>query len=429
MDKHEFLNQALRSDIWKDSNWIVTLLSYTLEEQAEAPRLFDIRYDGNKASFFSESGWVELDGVYDQRGVFIFNEHFKLQAGVIENCKEDINTTAGLAIINKIALADVFKDKIPYINRRFSPGDIESRIGPKLKDTPLDGVPRKDDLFYVDELIKYNDALLFLSQLTLVCTPGVTEKAITPPPTAKEVLNKLVEENKDRLNDPVVITEIGAQLEKIDAEYLKGDRSLGFLINKKKDLQIVRKKQYLTYGVDGVFDEKDPISFIPAPLFDGVDYTKIHYYNNGSRLGSFSRGSETQLGGVTAKEILRASSNAEITIEDCGTTLGMEEYITETNIKEFRGLFVQTENGPVQITPSNEQQFINKSVIRRSPAFCRNSSIKYCAKCCGGYLSLHEKGLSAALVTIGGIFLNSFLKSMHGKVAESVTLDFDKLIS
>ena len=260
----------------------------------------------------------------------------------------------------------------------------------------------------------------------------MTEKAITAPPGGREYLQELmdraVKEGRS-LHDPATIADIGQEMEKYDSQYLQGDRSLGFLINKKKDLGIVRKKMFLMYGFDKGFDETSQIDFIDRPLSEGIDYSRIDSYINGSRSGSFSRGAETQLAGVSVKEMLRASSNENIAIEDCHTDLGMRITLTEDNISTYRGFYCFYQGKEIKLDDDNRDMYLGKTVDMRSPAYCRCEGTSRCARCCGPHLSLHQTGISSAVADMGSVFLNTLMKAMHGKPLITKELDMDILLS
>lgn len=430
MDKKEYLFKALKTELVFDAQWLISLLSYTKYdiEPDNIPE-YTLKYEDNKCFYYSSQDrvWIQIDGEYDKRGLFIYNEPLDLIPGILENAPDGIkDTTIGRVIMNKLIFCYPFGNKFPYINDKFMPGQVEKMIISRLKDDYTPDI-KKD--ISIEEYLKYTDSALFVQQLTQVCTPGVTEKAISPPPTAKEHLARLVEANKDHLDDPLVIANIGKEMEQLDKDYLKGDRSLGFLIKPKKDFSVVRKKMYLVYGFDQSFNENDPIDFIDQPLVDGIDYRKLDSYINGSRLGSYSRGAETQLGGVAVKELLRSSSNASIGIEDCNTLFGIKTLLTESNIKSYLGFYFIDNGKSVQITSSNKDSLIGKTVTMRSPAYCRAEGSSYCSKCVGPYLSLHENGISSAVSAMGSVFMNISMKAMHGKALNTIKLDFDELIS
>ena len=470
MLKKEYFNRVLReTELWRDLEWLVSILSYRVG--VGESRDFDIRYERG-VEYYLDGRWERIEGVEEgERGLFLYNERVVLDRDTLENCPVETETTVGRALMNKIMLCYPFRDKIGYINKRFMPRDVESIIRDRLEDTPIgesrDRDPsllNEDDIshrserkiyvdeyirynqsetngstdirdhgkIYVDEYIKYNDACLFLSQLCQVCVPGVTEKAITPPPGSREYLQRLIDEKKakgESLHDAAVIAEIGSEMERMDQDYMRGDRSLGFLISKKKDFGIVRKKMYLMYGFDKGFTEGSEVDFIDRPLCDGYDYRKLDSYINGSRAGSFSRGAETQLGGVAVKELLRSSSNCSVMIEDCQSGIGIPTYIDESNIDTYIGFYCYIDGIERRIDRDNKDKYIGRVVEMRSPAYCRCEGTGFCAKCSGPHLSLHETGISSAVSAMGSVFLNTFMKAMHGKQLATVELNMDTLLS
>lgn len=444
--------------LWMDLEWIVSLLSYRVGLSEE--RVGYLKYENGECRYFNSEGYWDVISDYsgEERGLFQYKDRVALQKGDIANLDMDIETTVGRVLQNLIMLIYPFGDKISYINKRFMPRDIEGIIKDKLVDTPVGEIEREKnkiyvdeyikynpsetsgsvangrdrDKIYVDEYIRYNDACLFLSQLCQICVPGVTEKAITAPPGGREYLAELMDravgEGKS-LHDPATIADIGQEMERYDSIYLQGDRSLGFLINKKKDLGIVRKKMFLLYGFDKGFDETSDVDFIDRPLSEGIDYSRIDSYINGSRSGSFSRGAETQLAGVSVKEMLRASSNENIAIEDCHTDLGMRITLTEDNISTYRGFYCFYQGKEIKLDDDNRDMYLGKTVDMRSPAYCRCEGTSRCARCCGPHLSLHQTGISSAVADMGSVFLNTLMKAMHGKALVTKELDIDLLLS
>lgn len=418
--------------LWMDLEWIVSVLSYRvgLSEEREGY----LKYENGECFYYSKEGYWDriTDYQSENRGLFLYKDKIALQKGDIANLDRDIETTVGRVLQNLIMLVYPFGDKISYINKRFMPRDIEGIIKDKLVDTPLSTTERSKEFIYVDEYIRYSDACLFLSQLCQICVPGVTEKAITAPPGGREYLaglmDRAVREGRS-LHDPATIADIGQEMEKYDSQYLQGDRSLGFLINKKKDLGIVRKKMFLMYGFDKGFDETSQVDFIDRPLSEGIDYSRIDSYINGSRSGSFSRGAETQLAGVSVKEMLRASSNENIAIEDCHTDLGMRITLTEDNISTYRGFYCFYQGKEIKLDDDNRDMYLGKTVDMRSPAYCRCEGTSRCARCCGPHLSLHQTGISSAVADMGSVFLNTLMKAMHGKQLATKELDMDILLT
>jgi hypothetical protein len=230
--------------------------------------------------------------------------------------------------------------------------------------------PNTTDI-YCSEYIKFSDAVFHMTQLTQLFTWALTEKAILPPPGIEELVRDLTEKNKDTMSDPVTLAAIDKQLIAYDAEYLKGDPSENFLISKKAR-SMARKKKYLAFGGERGLEGGNKIAYISKSLTQGWDISKFPEMNNASRSGSFDRGSETQLGGVSFKEILRATSNLAVTVDDCGSTIGRPRLITKNNLERQVGRYVITDTGVEFIKDEKDaEKYLGKVIKRRSPMYCK----------------------------------------------------------
>ena len=70
---------------------------------------------------------------------------------------------------------------------------------------------------------------------------------IVPPKGLDALRNKLIKENKDKLDDPTVIADIENQLIAYYKEYLKGDLSEGFYL-KDKGINVSLKRTQMLFG-------------------------------------------------------------------------------------------------------------------------------------------------------------------------------------
>lgn len=438
MDKKKFLLQALNDNAFKDAQWLIAILSIFKEDsdindneykykikQIDGKYFF---YDGGKYELLTES----VDKVDKQipidRPIFLVKEKITVNNKDVPNLKiQNIETTVGRLIQNFIMVIYPFGSKIDYINHRFMPSDIEKIV---LKKYTLDNPEieyRDPTKIYFDEYDRYMDACIHLTNLNNLCVPALTYKALTPPPLAKSKLKELMEKYSGKLDDPVVLADIQKVLQQIDRDYIKGDRSEGFLIS-NKDFDVVRKKLFLMYGEVHGFNKNSRVDFLPLPLSEGIDYTKLNVYNNDARSGSYSRGMQTVSGGTTVKELLRASANLAIDEEDCHTDQGLEVRLTSQNMKTYYGLYAIVGNGVIKLNEKSIIPILNKTVKIRMPSYCRTPGSGLCSVCCGEFLSLHPNGLSAAVAETGNRILYLFMKAMHGKKLSTAKIDIKRLI-
>jgi hypothetical protein len=383
-----------------------------------------------------------LEDALPGQAPFDVNEPVKIGAGafipnyagsvVNDTPQFDMETTYGRLLFNFVVIVYPLNSKIPYINRRVSPSELETMLLPRLQDTDQreknEKDPNQKDRFeqpiYVDEYLLFCDALFYLAGFTQICVPAATRKSVLPADGIVEFRNKLIAENKDRLHDPSVIAKIDAELVKYDAKYLEGDRSTGFLIS-KKSREIVRKKLHGMYGAEVGLKEGVAVDLVQQSLSEGWDISKFPTLNNTLRAGSYNRGAQTMLGGETVKWLFRASSNLNVTMDDCGSKLGIPIHVDGNNFTFLSGLSVVSEQGPISVPTDNDaKEYIGKYVMVRSPMFCKLEKTDLCRTCVGAKLSVNEKALAAAVSETGSAFLALFMSAAHSKGLKLAHMDF-----
>jgi hypothetical protein len=250
---------------------------------------------------------------------------------------------------------------------------------------------------------------------------------MTVNPEIYKLRAKLLEENKDRLHDPAVIAKIDAELVKADKEWIKGDPAENFLLGGKA-FNVVRRKLYLQMGAEMGLEEGTDVVNIPTSLSEGWDITKFPAMNNSLRAGSFNRGAQTMLGGESVKWLLRASSNMTVAKDDCGSKLGVELVVKEEDKNNWVGFSVVGTQAPIKITEENFGQYLGKTVLKRSPMYCKLDKTDYCAVCVGDRLAANPTALSSAISEYGSAFLSLFMAAAHGKALLLAHMDFRKAI-
>lgn len=338
-----------------------------------------------------------------------------------------LETTYGRILFNYVALVYPFGNKLPYIDGRVKPSDVEDMILPKLQDTPPPDAVRSNDFIYVDEYLKFCDAMFYLTSFTQICVPAATAKTMTAAPGIVEFKQKLLAENKDRLHDPAVIAKIDAALVEYDRAYLKGDLGEGFLIS-GKSFNIVRKKLFSMHGAEVGLTESVNVDLIENSLSQGWDIKKFPAMNNSLRAGSFNRGAQTVLGGESVKWLLRASSNIMVTKPDCGSRLGNTWDIDGDNYERIIGFHVITKTGSELVTAEMAQSLVGKKVTIRSPMFCKLEKTDYCEACVGTRLAANPTALSSAITKYGSDFLGMFMSAAHAKGLMLAKMDYKKVL-
>lgn len=244
-------------------------------------------------------------------------------------------------------------------------------------------------------------------------------------------LKELLIKYKGKLHDPVELSKYEKELQDFDDAYLKDDPTYGrFTSGKIKN--IARKKMFLGLGAEDGFEQTLNVTPVVNSLEDGWP-TETQQYTammNASRAGSFSRGSETVKGGVSAKVMLRAAGNMKIIDTDCGTPLGINRELNQSNIKQLIGREVRIKNQWLLVKNlSDAEHLMGQRLIVRSPMFCKLDGDNFCTHCVGVKLAENKNGISIALTEISSKIMTALLKAMHGKVLSTHRMDYRKALS
>lgn len=429
MLKNDYFLLAMKEKLYEKKAFIISLFSIVREDYSkwkEDPFPYRL-VQTPTGHFFCDPQTKELILIDDApagQPVLQFKSPIGLKSGDLPNLRKDITTTIGNILFNYCCIINAFNDKMEYIEGRVNVANIETEISKRLQDTPKEGEPRDSKYIYVDEYIKFSNSLMYITNFSQLCVWCSTEKTMTPPPGLKEFKAQLLEKYKDQLSDPTVVALIDAELVKFDNEYLKDDPGQNFLLNGGKALK-ARKRLYLMYGAESGFSQTVNVDLIKSSLVDGWEVDKFPIMNNALRAGSYFRGAETQLGGESVKWLLRASSNFNVTVEDCGSRLGRKTTITKDNFKKLIGFNIVTEEGSKEITEEDtDTNYLGKTLMVRSPMYCKLSSTDFCSKCLGKNLSLNPTGLSLAVSNYGSAFMLLMLKRMHASTLSIAKVDY-----
>lgn len=434
MLKKDFFLAAMSAGCYKRKNFILSIFALIQEVPgAWTKDTYPFRLIQTPTSYFyvNPNNIMELLPITDAiagEPLFKIKDKLELKANDVINLSEAITTTYGRVLFNYIVLINSFNNKIEFINRQITPSDVEKIILTRLKNKPNKIEEYSDSDIYVDEYLKFCDAMFFLTGFTQLCVPGATKKTVTAAPGILELKAKLIEKYKDRLHDPEIVAIIDAELVAFDKNYMKGDLGEGFLI-KDESYKKIRKKLFGMHGAEVGLEEKIEVDLIQNALSEGWDINAFPAMNNSLRAGSFNRGAETMKGGEAFKWLQRTSSNINITIDDCGSELGNETLVTEDNLNWFIGYNIITTSGIVTIvTVDDIRKYIGKIVIVRSPMYCKVDKTDFCHACVGINLSNNPTGASVAITGFGSTMMNIFMKANHGKILALAKMNYKNAI-
>lgn len=433
MLKDELFEKVLKGRTLARTEWIIKAFSIFKEDSQaweKDPYEYRIVFQPNGWHFVDPENNNKLTLIEDAPlGTPIYKalDPFTVRAGVVENASKDYETTYGNALINKICLSMWFGSRIEFMTGVITPKRLSANIPNMLTDdVPVE--QRANDKIYVDEFLKFCKAAYSLVAYTQVFTPAATRKSMQSPPDIVMYRDILVKENEGRLHDPAVVADIAKKLQEYDAEYLRGDRSLKFLL-KDKSLKIVRTKLFLMYGADPGLEQKVDVRLIEKSLSEGWDLDKLPDMIDSIRAGSYNRGKETENGGARVKEIYRAAGNLKITVEDCGSELGLPYLSDPKKPQQLIGFTLIDENKrQIKIDETNVGSYLGKVIRLRSPMYCKSSDTDYCQTCCGDRLSEHPNALAMEFTAYGSKFMDMFMQAAHAKALTVRELDYNRLL-
>lgn len=429
MLKTEYFKSAMKAGLYKKLDWCIRAFSIISEAEDEWKKeAYAGRIVQHHTGYYIVNEELELvkieDGVVGQP-LYTFAEHLTIDKGDVPNVQETMETSYGNLLWNWIVIAWPFGHKLPYQTGQVKNGKVADMIINKLEDDPKPGMPLDDDVIYVSEYLKYTQSLDYLRSFTQLCVVAATRKTMLPPPGIKEYRDKLVAENKDSLDDLATIAKIDKALVEYDAEWLKGDPGELFLGDGGKSRDVVRKKKFLMHGAEvGMQSNAVKGVLVENSLYEGWDITKFPEMNTSSRSGSFARGAQTQLGGVSVKWLLRASSNLQITKDDCGSMLGSEFLIDKEEVQKLIGKTIIVGSNQTLIKDENQAgTYLGKKVVVRNPQYCMLDHTDYCKICLGKRLSINPNGLSTSVSDLGSKMMLISMSAMHGKKLSTEKID------
>jgi len=425
MNKRELFLAAMKNGNYKKLAWVISAFSISEKDKLE-PDNFSILRKDNGLFYSDDKGEiVEISDVKDiNKPLYYAREPLTLHPGDAPNVTETINTSYGIALANFICVIYPFENKIPFLNEHNFLNKLVDIVVAKLKPTPDNQTAKTKDYFYIDEYLKLTEAADYLTGFSKLFIIALTPKTIAPPPGIDEFKKRIYAEYGDRMSDPLIAAIVDRKLTDFAKEYLKGDPGMNFF-NSKKQTDIVYKKMFLSLGAEpGLGGDPTKVDYIQASLADGWDVSKLPSMNNSMRKGSYSRGANTEIGGVRVKWLLRSTSGFTLNKDDCGTNLGITLKITEDNVKRLVGFNVIGKDKQIKINNKSEANaYIGKKVMVRSPQYCKQVDTGFCKCCVGDKLSVNPTGLGAAAGNIGSTIMLISMSAAHSKGLSTVKLD------
>lgn len=431
MKKQDFYIQALKEGAYRRKDWVISAFSVTRSVEdplaTQGPVPYSIRYSRDTTEVFmpTEAGleWVPIDDSPAMQPLFFPGDPLTVTPSMIPNCAAEVESTFGDLLFNWIALVEPFGDRIGYQVGPVNIRKIERIIAEKLcDDFEVAGVEPRPDQIPVAMYMRFGRCMGALAGFTQVFVPTLSPKALTTDPKIRGRRDELLEEHKDRLHDPVVVSRIQNELIEMDRNWIKDDPSEGFLIS-NKTFGTARKRMFLIHGPEAGFNEGGNAELVVNSLNEGWDTDKLVAMFNSSRAGSFYRGALTALGGEAVKFFMRVFQNTMISEDDCGSRLGITRIVEKGESHYYHGLWEITSTGIQLIDEARAKALEGKKVLTRSPLFCKTGATDYCAKCVGEALAAIPYAIGAENTSVASKFMDIMMASAHAKELKTAKLN------
>lgn len=415
MSRIDYLYYSFKNKLYLYRNWVLT--ATTVSSLANKKLQNVVHRESTYAYFIDENNEeVIITDAPKEGPLFNIKEKVEVLFGLLSNIEKPTITTVGNLLFNACVIDYAFGNKLGYLNSKKETDikNIEKIIAAKFKIGKAPAGDTDKDSIYTDEYLRFTEGMAYLQGFNFSYCVCVTEKLLTVPPNNGQLKKEIVATVGDKIGQPSVLADVYKTLDKNDAEFLKDDDSNLFINGK---IKVARRKMFLIQGGEAGLVGGDTYDVSTNSLAEGIEVKKYAALNNVLRAGSLNRGLETQLGGVTTKEIIRATSNIKIVKGDCGTKMGRNVLINETNyIRQLSGLSINTKEGVKTIKDKEEAgTYIGKFVTRRTPQYCQAAGENFCEVCVGTRLTAHPRGVSMAITEIGGTILGIFMSMMHAK--------------
>ena len=442
LTKKEYLLQALKTDSCLRVDWVVDLFTFTSSNKGIKFEEFDtetsdypyrIIAKGPRFYYQDPDDVTVLHPISDgftDTPLFRIKERIALAVGDLPNVKEPIETIVGNVIVNRIVFVHPFGDRVPFMTGEINGKRMMKAVIPLVVDDPEEGEQLPPGMVSATELALHLQTISQLSAFYGITIPAASEKTLTHDPRIKELKQKLLETYKDQLSDPAIIAKIDKELVAFDRQWFVGDSSEGFMNGKAYN--IVRKKTHLFHGLEESPIPGEPITVVKNSLAEGWDIQKLPAMANSLRMGSYYRGIDTALGGELVKFFYRIFQNSKISMKDCGVKYGVilfPKEATKEKLERYVGNYLIQGKDLIEITPENHSQFIGKTLMIRSPMYCKAGHSDYCELCVGRPMAERPNAIGLEVSDVGSLIMYISMAAMHGKALTLTKYDVTRAIN
>ncbi len=336
----------------------------------------------------------------------------KLMKGAIKIAESDIDTTVGGVIVNYIAF-ERFHPRYKFIPGELNKGMVTT---PFLNDVNTGNFDEQWSKDFIDAMSDLDTLFASDSEFML---RSIVEGQLRQDKEHSKLRDKLIEENKDNLEDPLVISKIQGELSKSSADrYAK----IGATLWKGgKSHKVTLMKTEGAYGSEtGI--SGDPTQYVTKSLREGVELDKLKSHVEASRYGSYGRGKLTALGGAAVNDAYQALESRKCNMDDCGTKRGAPKRIRDHNYTLFVGQALA--GSKAFLTADMLKMYIGKTIYIRTPSKCAAPKDSVCKLCGGRDISRMPDSIPTKASGLMSTVMDLAMQATHGVARNTTRIDF-----
>lgn len=425
MELNEYFFKALRANAWRWRIWIFSCFTVSKlegDDWRSDPFPYRLVVENDRYYFVDperELQLTELAPYSKEYPLFAIEEPVDAPAGTLPNLTEDTLTTYGNLLFNSAALCYPFGATVPYYNKPGGPDDIESLYNFRAIENLPEGEPIPEGKV-TQQQIKTHINVMYnvISHLGPICVQSTSERMLRVDPEIIALRDRLLAENKDRLNDITVVADIIKQLVQALRDSYKDDPAAGFLF-KNKHFDTILLRTRVMHGVEHSFDGDGTFALITKSLAEGWDFDYFAELNNSTRMGSFNRGANTAMGGEAVKFFYRRFQNSRLHLRDCGSKATVPRYIDPVIKNRFVGNWYVEAGELKEITKDNLGALVGKTLQLRDPAGCKEENGDCCIYCIGENYRKFPTALANIEAVVPSTWMYIYMKKMHGEALKT----------
>lgn len=423
MTRRDYLFRACRAEAWRRLSWRMSIFNVCRFPEGKEPREYDLTFTPEGEPMYyavvsddNDTGtqyeWRKFADAKKGEELFWPEEEIGVPKEELWGVDKDIVTSVGRFVTNWIVLRFSVGTKLPFLVEGDSFLVYEKELYTRCLKNEDD---ESDDPTAIrpSEVDRFLQAMYEVSPMCMAVVPTGTLRSLVTDPRVYELRDRLLEENKDKLDDPAVIVDIINQIEKLDREWLSQDQSIEFYKSKKSRMR--RRKLLLISGIETAFREDGKYTLIAKSLAEETELTHAVERFNNVREGSFSRGAETAKGGEQVRIIQMIFQNHKIVDGDCGTKLTYATIFDNYNAKRYIGMNAVVNNKLVPITDTFVKENMGKLVRLRRPILCQQGHVDTCSACSSSSKSDEERAIGNDIAAGASNIMLNAMGAMHGR--------------